>query len=88
MILGTAVKIAIKTVVDGSGTVNTAVVTVTDPDGTELLTEQAMDNDGDGEFSYVWQSPADGDPGYYRADTKASTGSYDSLARTKFELES
>lgn len=86
MILGTAVLISTTTLVGAAGA-DSASVTVKDPDGAAVATDEAMTDDGDGDFSYIYQSTAGEDPGTYSADVKAVSGTNYGVERIRFEME-
>ena len=86
MILGTAVLISTTTLVGGVGA-DSASVSITDPDGTAVATDEAMSDDGDGDFSFIYQSTAGEDPGTYKADVDAVAGINHGVERIRFEME-
>lgn len=85
MILGTTVEISSTTVVDGSGA-DSATITITDPDGTEVVTDAAMTDAGSGVFTYLYQSSGSGTAGNYTATITAVSGAYEAVSRITFAL--
>ena len=61
-VLGTAVKISVSINV---ATATSATITIEDPSETDKVTDGAMTNEGDGFYSYVWQSATTDDDGRY-----------------------
>ena len=86
MILGTAAIIRTTTLVGGAGA-DSASITITDPDGTAMETDEAMSDDGDGDFSFIYQSTAGEEDGTYKADVKAVAGTNFGVERIRFEME-
>ena len=86
MTVGTVLKITSTIIVDGGGSVDSATVEITDPDGDQALAPTAMNDEGSNVFGYVWQSSEDGDEGFYRADVRPTSGAYTARSQTKFKL--
>ncbi len=87
MLLGSAIKITDTMTVDDSGSVDSASIIITDPDGTVVVASTAMTDDGSNVFSYKYASVAGGDTGYHTANIKALSGANVGLGRIAFRLE-
>ena len=81
-VLGTAVKI---TVLISVATATTALITIKDPTNTAKVTDGAMTQDGDGVYSYTWQSATTDEDGFYEVTIKITSGGYTSVKQDSFE---
>jgi len=86
MLLGTAVKIETTITVSGDGSVDSATIDINDPDGDSKVDGTAMTDDGDGVYSYLYQSATDDQSGTYEAIIEAVSGAYTGRARIYFTL--
>lgn len=87
MLLGSAIKITDTMTVDDSGSVDSAAIVITDPDGGEVVSSTPMSDDGGNVFSYIYASVAGGDTGYHTANIRALSGANVGLGRVAFRLE-
>ena len=86
MNLGTVVKITSTiTVADGSDP-DSAKVTITNPSGTAVVNAADMTSDGNGVFSYIYQSDVDGVSGVYEVLVAAVKSSYTARSKDLFKL--
>ena len=84
-LVGDAVKIKTE-VAPATGT--TCTVTIKNPSGTAVITDQAMTDQGSGLHDYSWQSVSATHPvGRYTYLVKATNGSYSNTAKGYFYLE-
>lgn len=75
-ILGTAIKIS---VLINVATATTALITIEDPSDIDEVTDGTMTKDGDGVYSYTWQSATTDDDGKYKVTVKITSGGYTSV---------
>lgn len=76
---GSTIKVIV-TVKDSSGSLyspdTSTQITIKDPDGSNVVTSQAMTEDSTGNFSYLYQSSGSATAGWYKVIITSVDGSY------------
>ena len=83
-VLGTAIKI---TILINVATATSAVITIKDPADTAKVTDGSMTKEGDGFYSYTWQSATTDEDGIYEVTVKVTSGGYTSVKQASFETQ-
>ncbi len=87
MLIGTDVYLKSKvTIIDGSQP-DSVTIDIYDPKGSKIVDNEAASDEGNGVFSYIFQSSVNGLKGWYSAVFNAKKGSNKGVSDIEFELE-